>query len=122
VEPVPWSILLAFLIAAYRREAYLPMIGIGSLYSIHRHSLAFGRSWNGLNGIDLMSASTDWSVSKMANKYARWRSFSAGAAAAPIDPPAPGLSRPTVAATGGAGGAGACSPASVPPRRCLAPV
>ena len=68
VEPVPWSILLAFLIAEYRREAGLLMIGIGSLYSIQRHSLAFGRSWNGLKGIDRMSASTAWSVSKIATR------------------------------------------------------
>jgi hypothetical protein len=50
--------VLAFLIAACRRDAALPMSGIGSQYSIEGRSLAFGRSWNGLNGIDRMSAPT----------------------------------------------------------------
>jgi hypothetical protein len=39
------------LIAAYSRDAGLPMSGTGSAYSSQRHSLAFGRGCNGRNGI-----------------------------------------------------------------------
>jgi hypothetical protein len=85
VEPVLWSSLAARLIAEYSRDAGLLISGMGSLYSIQRHSATFGRLWNGLNGMDRMSASMAWSVSKMARRYARWQrglqvtaSFSAG--------------------------------------------
>jgi hypothetical protein len=53
----------------------------GHTWASQRHSLAFGRGWNGLNGIARISVSIAWSVSKTASRYAHCRSFSCAAAA-----------------------------------------